>query len=249
MKQNILFIIALSLACILLPSLSNAETYKFIDKEGTTHMVDDVNKVPEEYRATMEVSDGRRHRERPDAAGPTQEDSEKLLKNLTTEPAVRVEEQAKPATIMQQITAAFDKPGLGTGLKIIVAVVFMVIAWLIISKIAENLGMRKIGSLVCIILVGAATVFLFRMSAQKAADKVASVMDKVKGITGKLQDKADAAKAVRTEFQNEQPARMGMVEQPKTSDAELLKEDGVAAMNPSAKEEKLTLTLPSFENK
>lgn len=258
MKQAFLYVIALSLACMFLPSLGNAEIYKYVDKSGTVIMVDDVTKVPDEYRDQMEVRGGRRSKERPAATPPTQADSQTLLKNLTAGPPAPAEGTKPPegaqspknetnaAAITRKISAALDKPGLGIGLKIIIIVIAAVAAFLIISKVAETVGAKKIGILICILLIGAVSVFLFRVSAQKAADKIADVMKDVRGIQGNLQGQAETTRTIENEFKNElgaaPPKLPGQTETAQMNDNDLLKEPDAAASNATLGEEKITLT-------
>lgn len=252
MKQAFLYIIALSLACMLLPSLCNAEIYKYVDKSGTVIMVDDVTKVPEDYRDQMEVRGGHRNKERPAIALPTQADSQKLLKNLTAEPPAPVEgvdppkNEARPATLMQRISAALEKPGLGIGLKIIIVVIAAVAAFLVIGKAAETVGAKKAGLLICILLIGAVSVFLFRVSAQKAADKVAAVMKDVRGIQGNMRGRAETAQTIEHGFKDEpgaEPSKLpGQTDTAQMNDNEFLKEPDAAALNATPGDEKITLT-------
>ncbi|MBI5887935.1 MAG: DUF4124 domain-containing protein [Deltaproteobacteria bacterium] len=260
MKQAFLYLTALSLACILLPSLCNAEIYKYVDKNGTVIMVDDVTKVPEAYRGQMEVSGGRRSKERPATALPTQADSQKLLKNLTAEPSAPVagveplegvqppKDETRPAALMRRISAALDKPGLGVGLKIIIVVIAAIAAFLVIGRAAETVEAKKAGVLICILLIGAVSVFLFRVSAQKAADRIAAVMKNVRGIQGKLQGRTETARTIENEFKGEPgpapPSLPGQTDTARMNDNDLLKEPDAAALNAAPGEEKITLTMP-----
>jgi len=235
MKQAALFVIALSFACVLLPSLSNAEIYQYVDKSGTIVMVDDVTKVPEEYRANMQVRGGRRHMEKSAvaAAASTQKNAQELLKNLTADTSPQASQAPQvftgqspqeknnapeTATLLERISTAFDRPGL----KILIAVIAAAAALLVISKTAKNLGAKKAAVLICILLTGAVAIFLFRVSMQKAADKVADVMKNVEGIKVKL-DGRETSKSIAQEFKTE---------------------PDVSALNAAPVNEKSALTMP-----
>ena len=54
-KKTILFILVLICALVLSPPALYSEIYKYVDKSGTIHFVDDLGKVPEEYRNQITV--------------------------------------------------------------------------------------------------------------------------------------------------------------------------------------------------
>jgi predicted aspartyl protease len=58
-KLNALFLAVLFLVAVMIvfPLAVRAEIYKYVDKNGTTHFVDDLSKVPPEYRNQVTVSE------------------------------------------------------------------------------------------------------------------------------------------------------------------------------------------------
>ena len=54
-KQAVFFVLVLIFALVLTPSALRSEIYKYVDKGGTIHFVDDLGKVPEEYRDQITV--------------------------------------------------------------------------------------------------------------------------------------------------------------------------------------------------
>jgi predicted aspartyl protease len=54
-KRAVLFILVLIGVLVLFPLAPRADLYKYVDKNGTIHFVDDLGKVPEEYRDQITV--------------------------------------------------------------------------------------------------------------------------------------------------------------------------------------------------
>jgi predicted aspartyl protease len=54
-KKACFFILALIFALVLSPLALRADLYKYVDKNGSIHVVDDLGKVPEEYRNQITV--------------------------------------------------------------------------------------------------------------------------------------------------------------------------------------------------
>jgi predicted aspartyl protease len=73
-KSNAVFLVVLLflMGMLLSPCLVHADIYKYVDKNGTTHFVDDLGKVPPEYRNQVTVRE-----EKPE--GPPQEETPKAV--------------------------------------------------------------------------------------------------------------------------------------------------------------------------
>ena len=54
-KKAAFFILVLIIALVLAPLVLRADLYKYVDKNGSIHVVDDIGKVPEEYRDQITV--------------------------------------------------------------------------------------------------------------------------------------------------------------------------------------------------
>jgi predicted aspartyl protease len=54
-KKAVFFILVLICALVLSPLALRSEIYKYVDKSGTIHFVDDLGKIPEEYRNQITV--------------------------------------------------------------------------------------------------------------------------------------------------------------------------------------------------
>jgi predicted aspartyl protease len=54
-KKAIFFILVLIFALVVFPLVPRSEIYKYVDKSGTIHFVDDLGKIPEEYRNQVTV--------------------------------------------------------------------------------------------------------------------------------------------------------------------------------------------------
>lgn len=210
MKQAVLFAVALSLACVVWPSLSDAGIYKYVDKNGTVVMVDDVAKVPEEYRDQMEVRGSRRGREKP-APLSTNNDAQELLKNLTANAPpqasqtknVAPDNESGHVALLQKIYAVLDRPGLGIGLRIIIAVAAVVVIFLVVGKACEMAGAKKAGIIICMVLSGAVIIFLLRTSMQKAADKLTGVKNEIEKIKDKMNAQQDTSRQFVSDFDKE----------------------------------------------
>jgi predicted aspartyl protease len=62
-KKTVFFILVLIFALVVFPLVPRSEIYKYVDKSGTIHFVDDLGKIPQEYRNQVTV-----YEDKPEAA-------------------------------------------------------------------------------------------------------------------------------------------------------------------------------------
>jgi predicted aspartyl protease len=89
-KKAGFFILVLICALLLSPPAPRSEIYKYVDKSGTIHFVDDLGKVPEEYRNQITVYEDKKTEAVPEGETPTVSEGETPA---TPEGAVEEEEQ------------------------------------------------------------------------------------------------------------------------------------------------------------
>ncbi|MEJ2066595.1 MAG: aspartyl protease family protein [Deltaproteobacteria bacterium] len=89
-KKACFFILVLICALILFPPAPHSEIYKYVDKSGTIHFVDDLGKVPEEYRNQITVYEDKKTEAAPEGETPTVSEGETPI---APEGAVEEEEQ------------------------------------------------------------------------------------------------------------------------------------------------------------
>src|SRR4030065_2017127 len=72
LHTSFLIVLLLLMGMLCFPFEVRADIYKYVDKNGTTHFVDDLGKVPPEYRNQVTVRE-----EKPE--GPSQEETPKAV--------------------------------------------------------------------------------------------------------------------------------------------------------------------------
>jgi predicted aspartyl protease len=74
-KQAVFFVLVLIFALVLIPPALRSEIYKYVDKSGTIHFVDDLGKVPEEYRNQITVYEDKAETASEEETSTTSEDA------------------------------------------------------------------------------------------------------------------------------------------------------------------------------
>ncbi len=79
------------------PALSRAEFYKYVNEKGETHFVDDVSKIPEQYRYDLD-----KYKEKYDDL-PLAERAKKLAEDRQRDEALKAEEAAEEAKRQREL--------------------------------------------------------------------------------------------------------------------------------------------------
>ena len=95
-KDRFLLLGLMLVALLSLPAILAAEYYKYVDKDGNVYFVDDLSKVPEEYRVNID-----KYREKYDHL-PTDERARKLEKDRQRQQDLEFEQQQRLEQELQE---------------------------------------------------------------------------------------------------------------------------------------------------
>ena len=173
---------------IVLPAISQAEYYRFVDEKGTLNITDDLKKVPEKYRTRAEsfsLGDSNKGREKE-----TREKEERefltVIERLESQATVEVKEEIDIVPHEQTVNPRF---------KYIISLAAYALALIISYTVfIRHLNRKAINMIVVILLTGALGTYLFRVQIEESHRKYL-VMKKGAEMLKKKMEKNAASKA------------------------------------------------------